>query len=575
MEQRGLFARAIQDFHHARSQAALEKLTARLTRRSAELLSFEEVREKLSITPSGVQKIENIPLDAIVGSVGRYTDFTRSYWPKLNSEEQRWAKVKMAISDMAGVPPIEVYQIGEVYFVRDGNHRVSVFREMGATHIQAYVTKLATKVSLSPEDDIDDVIIKAEYLKFLENTQLDKLRPDANIQLSVPGAYKNIEEHIRIYQCYLEQEENQDVSLPDAAAIWYDSYYTVVLKAIQRLGILRDFPNETEGDIYMRVWEHRGKVMEDTQINVSVDWVTQDLAVQKGISAEKILTRLFKNFIPEELSAGPAPGKWRERLASLEHKQETLFGYILVSMGSDQNRRNGLEQALIIAKKENAILYGLHVIVSRKTEETPDVSKVKTIFERRCEEEGVEGYFSFGEGQITHQIIARANWTDLVVATLAHPPAVKQGGKFSPGFDTLIHHSASPILAVPDKPSEFKRALVAYDGSPKAREALFIAVYMAHRWKTELIVLTVLENGKPSDVELNDMRGYLAKNEINPTYIQGELPVPKAIIQTVANLKCDLILIGGYGKVPFLEMLLGSTVDEVLRVSQVPIMVCR
>ena len=147
MEQRGLFARAIQDFHHARSQAALEQLTARLTRRSSELLSFEEVRNQLHLVPSGIRKVENIPLNSIIGSVGRYSDYTRSYWPISGEDEQRWAKVKMAISDMAGVPPIEVYQIGEVYFVRDGNHRVSVFREMGASHIQAYVTQLATKVS--------------------------------------------------------------------------------------------------------------------------------------------------------------------------------------------------------------------------------------------------------------------------------------------------------------------------------------------------------------------------------------------------------------------------------------------
>jgi nucleotide-binding universal stress UspA family protein len=116
---------------------------------------------------------------------------------------------------------------------------------------------------------------------------------------------------------------------------------------------------------------------------------------------------------------------------------------------------------------------------------------------------------------------------------------------------------------------------VAYDGSPKAREALFIAVYMAHRWNTALVILTVLENGKPSQAELDDMRRYLSKTEIQPTYIQGAAPVPDAIIQTVDDLHCDLILIGGYGKTLVLEMLLGSTVDEVLRVSQVPILVCR
>ena len=101
----------------------------------------------------------------------------------------------------------------------------------------------------------------------------------------------------------------------------------------------RDFPGHTEGDIYMRVWEHRGKVMEETQINVSVDWVTQDLAAQKGVSAEKLLARCFKNIIPDDLSCWPGTGQaGDERIASLEHKKGYLFGYILVSLGRNKDR---------------------------------------------------------------------------------------------------------------------------------------------------------------------------------------------------------------------------------------------
>ncbi len=275
------------------------------------------------------------------------------------------------------------------------------------------------------------------------------------------------------------------------------------------------------------------------------------------------------------MSSGPPPGKWRERISSVERHRERLFGYILVSLGRAENRTQTLEQALIIAHKEQAVLYGLHVIAADSSAADPAIQEIQTSFEERCAAEVVDGYFSFAEGKITHQIIARANWTDLVVASLNYPPGKKRSDKFSPDFEALIRTSPSPILAVPDKPSQFRRALVAYDGSLKAREALFIAVYMAHRWQTELVVLTVLENGKPSDAELDDMRGYLARNEIKPTYLDGKPPVPETIIQTVDDLDCDFILIGGYGKTPVLEMLLGSTVDEVLRVSRVPILVCR
>ncbi len=575
MEQRGLFARALQDFQHARSQAALEKLTARLRGRPTRLLSFDEVREKLKLPPAGPGKVENIPLDAIIGSVGRYADFSRSYWPLSNSADQRWARVKMAVSDMAGVPPIEVYQIGEAYFVRDGNHRVSVFREMGASHIQAHVTQLAAKVSLSPNDDIDDIIIKAEYLDFLTFTQLDKLRPEADIRVSVPGAYKNIQEHIQIYQHYLSRGQNKSVPLAAAVTAWYDDYYRVVIEAIQRLGIRREFPGHTDGDIYMRVWRHRGSLLEETQIAVSVDWATRDLAEQEGQSPEKMIQRLFKNVIPDDLSAGPPPGKWREKISSIERHRQRLFGYILVSLGRTPNRAQALEQAIRIAQKEQATLYGLHVIAAGASANDPDTQKIQTDFAESCAAQAVAGHFSFAEGKIIHQIIARANWTDLIVAALAHPPGGKRLDKFSPGFDTLIRTSPTPVLAVPGAPSQFRRALVAYDGSPKAREALFIAVYMANRWDTDLVILSVLPDEKLTAAEMADMRAYLNKNQIDPVYLEAEPPVAQAIIGAAAQENCDLILIGGYGKTPVLEMLLGSVVDEVLRLSPVPILVCR
>ena len=324
----------------------------------------------------------------------------------------------------------------------------------------------------------------------------------------------------------------------------------------------------------MRVWKHRGEVMDATQIHVSVDWVTRDLAAQKGISVKKIVARLFKKLIPDDLSPGPAAGKWRERIGSIERRRDCLFGYILVSLGRTQDRMKVLEQALIIAHKEQSTLYGLHVLASGEKTDSPSAREIKTTFEEHCKAADVEGYFSFAEGKIPHQIIARANWTDLTVAALSHPPDKKRSTMFTPGFDSLIRTYPTPILAVPESPSNFQRALVAYDGSLKAREALFIAVYMANRWGTELVILTVPDE-KLTAAEMADMQGYLTKNQVEPTYIEKEPPVPEAIIQTVTKENCDLILIGGYGKTPVLEMLLGSTVDEVLRVSRVPILVCR
>jgi hypothetical protein len=90
-----------------------------------------------------------IPLDAIAGSVGRYADFTRSFLPRRESAQERWTRVRAAFDRVQDIPPITVFQIGDSYFVLDGNHRVSVARSLGATHIPAHVTVVESRVPLS------------------------------------------------------------------------------------------------------------------------------------------------------------------------------------------------------------------------------------------------------------------------------------------------------------------------------------------------------------------------------------------------------------------------------------------
>src|SRR5512137_2816390 len=118
---------ALNDFNEARLQASLQEALARLTGRSNELLSYDEVAQKLKLNVRSERGVFDIPLDAIVGSVGRYSDFTRSFLPlKTSSQERvRWARVKASMDDPSGSgwPPIDVYKVGQVYFVLDGNHR--------------------------------------------------------------------------------------------------------------------------------------------------------------------------------------------------------------------------------------------------------------------------------------------------------------------------------------------------------------------------------------------------------------------------------------------------------------------
>ena len=163
-----------ENFLRAHSRARREEVLARLGGKPTSLLPFEA----LSAILKGYQQVpraktEMIPLDKIVGSVGRYKDFTRDFLPKNVAMLDRWAAVEQAMESMEGTPPIEVYRLGEVYFVADGNHRVSVARAAGFDAVEAHVTDIPVEVDLQPGDSLVEAITKAERARFLRETRID------------------------------------------------------------------------------------------------------------------------------------------------------------------------------------------------------------------------------------------------------------------------------------------------------------------------------------------------------------------------------------------------------------------
>jgi hypothetical protein len=149
----GVRRRAIQDFYHARRRAKLQQLMARLRGWSARLLCYEQVRDRLRPETSHGPQLEMIPLEAIVGSVERCGDYTRDFLPLKDSDQRRWTRVMAAASKPVDLPPIRVYRIDEVCFVIDGHHRVSVARQRGSTHIEAWVTDVQTRLPVASLED--------------------------------------------------------------------------------------------------------------------------------------------------------------------------------------------------------------------------------------------------------------------------------------------------------------------------------------------------------------------------------------------------------------------------------------
>src|SRR5437868_12520536 len=127
-------------FGDARWTANVRSLLRTLARQSTTLVPFEEVRSRLGSASTIARGTQIIPLDAIVGSLDRYRDFTREFLPRYEDLRGRWEQLDQATMRQETIAPIDVYKLGEVYFVRDGNHRVSVARFIGAANTEAIVT---------------------------------------------------------------------------------------------------------------------------------------------------------------------------------------------------------------------------------------------------------------------------------------------------------------------------------------------------------------------------------------------------------------------------------------------------
>jgi nucleotide-binding universal stress UspA family protein len=548
--------------------------------RSNDLLSFEEVRQKLHATVSPKRRLRDIPLDAIVGSVGRNTDFTRDFMPLNPTDVDRWARVKAAKNDSIGVPPIEVYQIDQVYFVLDGNHRVSVARESRDTHIQAYVTEVQTRVPLTPDVSPDDLIVKAMQADFLEHTGLDRSRPGSDLSMTIPGKYRLLEAQIDVQRAALTHERGE-VPFEQAAAHWYDAIYLPIVHVIRDQGILREFPGRTEADLYVWIAEHRAEIEQELGWQVGPNHVASDLTNRLGQSSGRAITRLGERLLdvvtPEAL-AGPAPAALRPARHTTPENQR-LLADLLVGINGEEAGWYALDHALFVAQQEGARLAGLHVVASAAERDSPAMQTLRAEFDRRCAQADVPGRLAIEIGVATRQICERARWTDLIVVSLSYPPGDEPIKRLRSGFRTLVQRCPRPILAVPNGSSTPatppRRALLPYDGSPKAEEALFIATYLALRWKLALTVVTVIEDGQTTSATLDRARSYLEEHAVQADYLIEHGSAADAIINTAESRASDVILIGGYAFNPLIEIVLGSVVDEVLRVSRRPVLICQ
>jgi hypothetical protein len=298
----------LETFNAARRRAFMQDMLAELSGRSDDLLSFTDVREQLQLGEAPADfTLQEVPLKKIVGSVGRYRDFNRAFLPRGHIDAQRWARIDR-LQRQTDLPPIDLFKIGEAYFVQDGNHRVSVARARGGTTIRASVVEIPVRVPLGPETAPDDLILKSGYAEFLEKTSLDHTCPGQRIELTRPGGYRSLLQHVEVHQFYVGLRSRHYPTLPEAACDWYENVYLPIVERIRASYILENFPGRTEADLYFWITENHARLQMryggQRQLDEAVDDFAQEHRARPYKRwARRVLYRLFPKRLPPEPDA--------------------------------------------------------------------------------------------------------------------------------------------------------------------------------------------------------------------------------------------------------------------------------
>ena len=239
------------DFLRARRRAAMSRLTARLRGEPDDvrlILPYEEVIDALGFVSEHSAGTAVVPLDVIVGTVNRGRDFDRRFRPTSGRVRSRWEHIAGAMRRGEAMPPVDLLRIGEIYFVRDGHHRVSVARALGHSDINAQVTEVVTRVGAERAITLEDLPTKSHERVFFERVPVpDHARPE--IVLTDPWDYDMLAESVEAWGFRTSQDRGEPISRREAAYLWLENEYRPVIEMLREADLVgtRSPPRPTCG----------------------------------------------------------------------------------------------------------------------------------------------------------------------------------------------------------------------------------------------------------------------------------------------------------------------------------------
>ena len=258
------------DFGRARRRRALARLSSRMRREPDDvfvILPFEEVVDALGRVGERSIGLQSVELDSIVGTVDRGREFDRAFRPVSGRQRRRWERIAAAQRRGESMPPIDLYRIGEVHFVRDGHHRVSVARALGLDTIDAYVTEVQTRVGAERDIKLSDLPVKSHERLFFERVPLPQEARE-RIRLSEPEEkYGELAEGVEAWGFRCMRDRGEMMSRKEVALAWFGDEYEPVVEMLQEADLIGD---QTETEAYMRVSAERYRLLRTHEWNEEV-----------------------------------------------------------------------------------------------------------------------------------------------------------------------------------------------------------------------------------------------------------------------------------------------------------------
>jgi hypothetical protein len=285
------------DFNKARSKEFISRVLHILRPQRNRLLNFNEIRSLLRPQGEIYRGMQVVELENIIGSEGRYRDFNAAFLPKSDHARSRWESIDKAHIQDVILPAIKLYKVGNYFFVRDGNHRVSVARMQGVSAIDAEVTELKTKYQLDGQKSQGELVAELvghEKEKFIEQTHLDQVIPMEYLEFSDAGRFDEIVQHIDGHKYYLNQNMTEEMSFSDAALSWYYNVFLPIIQQIMADGVMSRFPGRTKADMYLWIVKHWDELKRQYGEKISLRDATRDYSNRKGQSLWKQLRDWFK-----------------------------------------------------------------------------------------------------------------------------------------------------------------------------------------------------------------------------------------------------------------------------------------